>query len=123
MKSFNHVLSESLSRYASRQYQTPLLLFSASTFHTLLSKKRDFIIVPIHSHIEINKNLVIAPSTVKGQDMLATDYGSVFAVVDVLRNYEDEVKGLVPGYMIVTVEQLFMLDEAIINGTRQRILN
>ena len=123
MKSLNRDLSVSLSQYATRQYQTPLLLIDCDAYDDLVCQKRCFVIVPIHSDIEIYKNIVIAPTSVKAKHTQAIDYGSVFVVLDVLRNYEDEIEGLEPGYMIVTVQPLFMLDEAIINGTKQKILH
>ena len=123
MKSLNRDLSVSLSQYATRQYQTPLLLIDYDTYDDLICKKRYFVIVPIHSDIEIYKNMVIAPSAVEGEQTLAINYGSVFVVLDVLRNYEDEVEGLEPGYMVVTVQPLFILDASIISGTKQRSLN
>ena len=120
MKSLNRDLSVSLSQYAARQYQTPMLLIDYDAYDDLICKKRHFVIVPIHSEVEVYKNMVIAPSAVEGEHTLAINYGSVFVVLDVLRNYEDDVEGLEPGYMIVTVQPLFMLDEAIINGTKQK---
>lgn len=123
MKSLNRDLSVSLSQYATRQYQTPALLIDCDAYDDLICQKRNFVIVPIHSDIEIYKNIVIAPSAVKGEHILAIDYGSVFIILDALRNYEAEVEGLEPGYMVVTVQHLFMLDAAIINGTKQKILH
>ena len=123
MKSLNHDLSVSLSQYATRQYQTPLLLIDQRAFGDLICKERDFIIVPIHSDIEINKYLVIAPFALNDNQTVTTDYGSVFLVVNVLCNYEHEIEGLEPGYMILTVEQLFTLDESIVNGAQQLTLH
>lgn len=123
MKSLNRDLSASLSQYATQQHQTPVLLIDGDAYDDLVYQKRCFVIVPIHPYIEVFKNIVIAPSVVKGENVLAIDYGSVFVALDVLRNYEDEVEGLESGYMIVTVQQLFILNEAIINGTKKKILN
>lgn len=123
MKSLNRDLSVPLSQYATQQYQTPLLLIDCDDYDDLVTKKRNFVIVPIHSNVEIYKNMVIAPSVVKGEHTLAIDYGSVFHVLDVLRNYEDEVEGLESGYMVATVQHLFILDAAIINGTKQKSLH
>ncbi|SFF04715.1 hypothetical protein [Nitrosomonas sp. Nm166] len=123
MKSLSRDLSVSLSQYAALQYQTPLLLMDSDAFNNLIDKKRYFVTAPIHSDIEVNKNLVIAPFSAKGNQTLAIDYGSVFIVLDVLKNYEDEIEGLEPGYMIVTVESLFPLDEATISYTRPQTLH
>ena len=124
MKSLNRDLSVSLSQYAARQYQTPMLLIDYDAYDDLICKKRYFVTVPFHPDIEVNKNIVIAPFAVKGRrHTLTMDYGSVFVVLDVLKNCEDEVEGLEPGHMIVTVESLFMLDETIINATKQKILH
>ena len=124
MRSLGRDLAVSLSQYAALQHQAPLLLMDYDTYDDLICKKRYFVTVPFHPDIEVNKNIVIAPFAVKGRrHTLTMDYGSVFVVLDVLKNYEDEVEGLEPGHMIVTVESLFMLDETIINATKQKILH
>ncbi len=124
MKSLSRDLAVSLSQYAALQYQTPLLLMDYDTYDDLISKKRYFVTAPIHSDIEVNKNIVIAPFAVKGRrHTLTMDYGSVFVVLDVLKNSEDEVEGLESGNMIVTVELLFMLDETIVCDTKQKIIH
>ena len=123
MKSLNRDLSLPLSQYAAQHYQTPLLLMDPDTFNDLIGKKQYFVTAPVHTDIQINKKLVIAPFTVKGKYTLVRDYGFVFVVLDVLRNYEDEIQGLDPGHMIVTVESLFKLDESIINSVIPRVLH
>ena len=109
MKSLNRDLSVSLSQYATQQYQTPVLLIDCDAYDDLVSKKRNFVIVPIHSDLEIYKNMVIAPSAAKGEHTLAIDYGSVFVVLDVLRNYEDESKDWSPAIWSLLFSCFFYL--------------
>ena len=123
MRSLSHDLSESLSHYAALQYQTPLLLIDNNTFNDLVDKKKYFLTIPIHSDIEVNKKIVIAPVALKGKRLITKDYGSVFVVRDILKNYEYEIEGLEPGHMIVTVESLFPLDKATVCYTSPQTLH
>lgn len=117
----NRDYSKILRQFCNEKNYSGVLLVDYGTYDNLLYKNETHIIAPVPQQLKYQDKIIVAPSVDEHNTTVALEYGSLFAVINMLENQHGEIEELEPGYSIITINYLCQLTDDIVNGKREQL--
>ncbi|SFM85317.1 hypothetical protein [Nitrosomonas communis] len=117
----NRDYSKILRQFCNEKNYSGVLLVDYGTYDNLLYKNETHIIAPIPQQLKYQDKIIVAPSVDEHNTTVALEYGSLFAVINMLDNQYGEIEELEPGFSVITINYLCQLTDDILNGKQEQL--